>query len=71
MPGSVRGVKTSSSQLTDGILDFMKEHMKATKAENPGLPQSQLLRILAEKWRRSKEGGVVEDLVAGMGRLAM
>lgn len=54
--------------------EFMKQHMKAIKTENPGISQSRAMQILSEKWKLSKEasaaqGEGVDDLVAGMGRL--
>ncbi|KAJ2896589.1 hypothetical protein MKZ38_005412 [Zalerion maritima] len=35
---------------------FMKEHMKVVRQENPGSPQKDIMRLVAEKWALSGKG---------------
>lgn len=54
----------------------MKQNIKAIKAQSPGISQSQAMQVLSEMWKQSKgtsveQAGGVEDLVAGLGKLAV
>jgi predicted SprT family Zn-dependent metalloprotease len=38
---------------------FMKEHMKSIKEENPGSPQKDVMRMVAERWARQRPAEAV------------
>ncbi|KOS23376.1 HMG box-containing protein [Escovopsis weberi] len=44
--GAAAGAKPSEYQL------FMKEHMKIVKLENPGSPQKEVMKIVADRWSK-------------------
>ncbi|GAO13915.1 uncharacterized protein UV8b_03849 [Ustilaginoidea virens] len=47
---------------------FVSEQVKLVKLENPGLPQRDVLRIIAEKWAASKSSSPSENRAASMER---
>ncbi|KAM4062270.1 sprT-like family protein [Hirsutella rhossiliensis] len=40
---------------------FVKEQMKTVRRENPGSPQKEVMKIVAERWAKTKKGLVVAD----------
>lgn len=62
---------------------FMKEQMKVLKEENPGSPQKDIMKLVAQKWssQESSKGGatkktcetadIVEDVADGLGTLTL
>lgn len=52
-----------------GYQAFMKENFGRIKAQNPGVPQKDVMRIVAQAYREAKEAGAVEAVGENEGDL--